>query len=201
MPLRDLDVMLNAKTTKTSRRTITKIAILGDSGVGKTSLIERFVNSGFSEKYNMTIGGNFYTKKIPLANGKLQMTIISDVSGQARFQDVRQVFYNGVDIALAVCDLTRKDSLQNIEKIWIPEFLSWVSRPGFKPKIQLVGNKVDLRDLLVISKRDLEEMVSRLTIKYPHTTILKPILITSAKKNTFIEHSSSKTKKAVPGYA
>ena len=201
MPLRDLDVMLNAKSIKSSRKAITKIVILGDSGVGKTSLLERVVNSRFSQKYNMTIGGNFYTKKIPLANGKFEMVIFSDVAGQPRFEDVRQVFYSGVETALAVCDLSRKNSLHNLEKIWIPEFLTWASKPDFKPKIQLIGNKSDLTDLIVISIKDLEELASRLAIKYPHITVLKPILITSAKKNTFSEQSTSQPKKVVPGYA
>ncbi len=201
MPLRDLDFMLNPGSVRNSKKAITKIAIIGDSGVGKTSLMERFVNSRFTDSYNMTIGGGFYIKKLPLGKGESEMILISDVAGQSRFASIRSVFYSGVEIVLAVCDLSRKNTLTNLENLWIPEFLNLASKPDFRPKFQLIGNKSDLTDLLVISLKDLEETASKLTIKYPQITILKPILITSAKLNTFIEESVSSRKKIFPQFA
>ena len=194
MPLTELDIISHHRTFSATNRNITKIVVLGDSGVGKTSLVNRFVSSSYEETYTMTIGGNFITKKFPIGDGKIEMLIFSDVAGQERFKDVRSVFYTGVEIVLAICDLTRKNTLKNLEKIWIPEFISFNTSKFFKPKIQLIGNKCDLEDLIVITSDDLMETACKLSIKYPQISMLTPCLRTSAKENLFLGSSSSSSK-------
>ena len=190
MPLTELDIISHHRTFSFTHQNITKIAVLGDSGVGKTSLVNRFVSSKFEETYTMTVGGNFMTKKFPIGNGKIEMLIFSDVAGQDRFKDVRSVFYTGVEIVLAVCDLTRKNTLKNLEKIWIPEFIRFSSSSYIKPKIQLIGNKCDLEDLIVITSDDLKETAFKLSMKYPNISLLYPCLKTSAKENLFLGEPS-----------
>ena len=120
--------------------------------------------------------------------------VLWDLAGQERFKDVRSVFYTGVEIVLAICDLTRKNTLKNLEKIWIPEFISFNTSKFFKPKIQLIGNKCDLEDLIVITSDDLMETACKLSIKYPQISMLTPCLRTSAKENLFLGGSSSSSK-------
>lgn len=191
MSYRNLELLSNRSEFSDSRRSITKIAIIGDSGVGKTSLLERFTKNSFKNSYIMTIGGNFLTKKLPMNNGKSEILIFSDVAGQERFKEVRQVFYSGVEIVLAVCDLTRKNTLLNLDKVWLPEFLHSLPTQNANIKVQLIGNKCDLEDLSVISSRSLEKMAHKLSKKYPHITLLRPALLTSAKDNIFLEDSKT----------
>lgn len=89
-----------------------------------------------------------------------------------------------------MCDLTKKESLNNLEKIWIPEFIR--SNPldkDLRIKIQLLGTKSDLTERVVISKKDLEDTASRISFLFPEVSILKPCLLTSAKNNLYINES------------
>ena len=178
-----------------SQKNIKKIAILGDAAVGKTSLAERFVNKKFDDSYNLTIAGNFLKKVIPTAKGK-EILIISDIAGQSRFEEVRSAFLLGAEVVLAVCDLTRKKTLENLENIWIPEFLrANPVKSREQTKIQLIGNKCDLEDLMVMNMSDLERIALSIARKYPRVTMLMPCLLTSAKEDLLIEEAFGTKKK------
>ncbi len=168
---------------------MTKVVILGDSGVGKSSIIERFINARFSPKYNMTIGFNVVAKNFRIDQDS-ELLVFLDVAGESRFAEVRKPCYLGAEIVLAVCDLTSKKSLTNLEKVWLPEFTKYRSNDEeLHPKIQIIGNKCDLTDKIVISPEELQETAFRISVKYPQFTILTPSIITSAKENMFINES------------
>ncbi|MFO7992463.1 MAG: GTP-binding protein [Thermoplasmata archaeon] len=119
-----------------------KVNLLGDSSVGKTSLIMRFVNSVFGDQYLKTIGTNVYTKtvEIPGANIKL---IINDIMGEKAYRSVQQGAFLGSTGAIAVADITRMETLDNIIDDWLPRYqeMSNDSNP-----IVLAVNKFDLDD-------------------------------------------------------
>jgi small GTP-binding protein len=122
---------------------IYKVCLLGDGGVGKTSLVLRYCEGKFKENYMMTIGSNFSTKKVELEDYpnfdiKLQ---VWDLAGQKHFSFVRPPFYRGSSGILMVFDLTRRSSFQNLLE-WKEEYEKVV---GPKPNI-LVGNKLDLAE-------------------------------------------------------
>ena len=176
-----------------------RIVILGDSAVGKTSIAKRFVDQTFSTDYDLTVAGNFFTNKLPTIYDKPEIFIISDVAGQKRFENVRSAFFNGSEFLLAVCDLTRKNTLRNLESVWIPEFLHAVTpKDGFRVKIQIVGNKCDLADLLVISMDDMDKIASSIGRKYPNVVMQLPCLLTSAKDNLFIDEAFGAKRKFIP---
>lgn len=198
MPLSKIDLKLHKNNFYPINKKLSKIAVIGDSGVGKTSLIKRITTNTFDTNYNMTIGGDFSTKKLPLKNGQYCTYIFSDVSGQSRFKETRQVFYTAVDLVIAVCDITRKQSLTNLEKLWIPEFLSsYPIQEGNNLKIQIICNKSDLVDYSVLNPSDLERVASRISIKYPQVTIVDPCIITSSKYDFYEPNSSKRHNKAV----
>ena len=120
---------------------IFKIALLGDGGVGKTALKERFLGKGFQSSYMMTVGADFaiYSTEINGEQVKLQ---IWDLAGQDRFKEVRTAYYQGALGALMVYDVTRKDSAENLVH-WKEELLKHGNE---NPAMILVGNKIDLRD-------------------------------------------------------
>ena len=120
---------------------IFKVCILGDGGVGKTSMVLRYCEDSFKENYIMTIGSNFSTKSVELKeypdfNVKLQ---IWDLAGQKHFSFVRPPFYRGSAAAVFCFDLTRRSSFANLDQ-WKEEFEKVI---GQKTSV-LVGNKLDL---------------------------------------------------------
>lgn len=137
-----------------------KIVLLGDSAVGKTSLIRRYVLDKFDDKYITTIGTKVTKKELSIErdDATIDLTLmIWDVLGQAGYTSIQAKSYRGADSVLFVCDLTRMDSLQNIETYWLTE-LNKVAQDV--PAI-LVGNKVDLQDEITVSEKELEAFGQR----------------------------------------
>lgn len=99
---------------------ILKVILLGDSGVGKSSLINRYVNEKFSENNMQTIGVDLFTKIADVEGSKVTLQIW-DTGGQERFRALRTPFYRGADCAVLVYS---KDSLQSVDNLnhWRSEF-------------------------------------------------------------------------------
>eukprot|EP01113_Clastostelium_recurvatum_P007684 TRINITY_DN1358_c0_g1_i2.p1 TRINITY_DN1358_c0_g1~~TRINITY_DN1358_c0_g1_i2.p1 ORF type:complete len:214 (-),score=41.39 TRINITY_DN1358_c0_g1_i2:95-736(-) len=125
-----------------SRRSLLKVLLLGDSGVGKTSLLERFINRKFSAMYKATIGADFLTRELEV-DGKIVTLQIWDTAGQERFQSLGTSFYRGSDCCILVYDVTVAKTFDNID-VWLNEFLlqSQISNPDSFPFV-LLGNKID----------------------------------------------------------
>ncbi|CAN6346045.1 unnamed protein product [Urochloa humidicola] len=107
------------------RRTLLKVIVLGDSGVGKTSLMNQYVNKKFSQQYKATIGADFLTKEV-LIEDKLVTLQIWDTAGQERFQSLGVAFYRGADCCVLVYDVNAKRSFNTLNT-WHDEFLNQVS--------------------------------------------------------------------------
>ena len=118
-----------------------KIALLGDGGVGKTALKERFLGKGFESNYLMTIGADFATYSTTV-NGEDIKLQIWDLAGQTRFKEVRSGFYQGTLGALLVYDVTRKESAESLVN-WVEEIKNYSGNENLS--FILVANKIDLR--------------------------------------------------------
>jgi small GTP-binding protein len=120
-----------------------KVCLLGDAGVGKTSLIRRYVYSMFDEKYVTTIGTNVSAKILHLEQKGRKVIVkllIWDLMGNPRFKKVRETAIRGASGAVIVCDMTRKETLKAIEE-WTGSMLE---SAGDVPWI-LIINKNDLK--------------------------------------------------------
>jgi small GTP-binding protein len=134
-----------------------KIIVCGTGGVGKTSLIRRYVENKFEENYLMTLGMDPTNTAVEIdVGGKTIVVnlIIYDVAGQDRFQSLREVFFRGAHGALLVFDLTRPETLDELEK-WYRDLYD---RAGPVPTI-LIGNKADLEDEINIDYQTIEDVV------------------------------------------
>jgi len=133
-----------ARFTMASRKKVLlKVIILGDSGVGKTSLMNRYVIDKFSQQYKATIGADFLTKEIEV-DGRLVTMQIWDTAGQERFQSLGVAFYRGADACVLVYDVTDAKSFDNMDS-WMEEFLIQASpRNQDSFPFVVLGNKSDL---------------------------------------------------------
>jgi len=125
------------------KKILLKVIILGDSGVGKTSLMNQYVHKRFSNQYKATIGADFLTKEI-MIDDKLVTLQIWDTAGQERFQSLGVAFYRGADSCVLVHDITDSKSFDNLES-WMDEFLVHAN-PNNQSTFPFVvlGNKADL---------------------------------------------------------
>ncbi|TXT66490.1 MAG: Small GTP-binding domain protein [Promethearchaeota archaeon] len=144
-----------------------KIIITGDSRVGKTSLVRRFVENKFKDEYITTMGVDI-TKHVVNLDEKVEISeIIWDIGGQD-FTPYRAKFYNGANCAMIVIDRTRKKTLESIEK-WYNDIKESVEK-GIP--IVIVGNKSDLVDEIEVEEKDLKQESERYGFNY---------ILTSAK--------------------
>lgn len=100
-----------------------KVVIVGESGVGKTSLTSRFRFDCFSDEMPSTVGGSyiskdFSTKEFP---NKILDLEIWDTAGQEKYRSLTKLFYKEAKIALVVYDITRDETFKEVKEYWIPE--------------------------------------------------------------------------------
>ena len=129
-------------------RQMLKLLLLGDAGVGKTSLLNQFVNREFTAQYKATIGSDFSSKQLEV-DGHYVTLQIWDTAGQERFQSLGPTFYRGTDCCILVYDVTKPTTFENIKK-WRNEFsiqLGLTNSSEFP--FLLLGNKSDLPDKAV----------------------------------------------------
>ena len=95
-----------------------KVVLVGESGVGKTSIITQFIDQTFQEDQQSTTGGTFSTKSVICDNGKTLKFEIWDTAGQERYRSLTKMFYKDANAAVLVYDITRKDSFEELQNYW-----------------------------------------------------------------------------------
>ena len=97
-----------------------KIVILGESGVGKTCIMNKFLGNEFSEEHITTIAAEHQNKTVEINNKKIKITFW-DTAGQEAFRAVAKMFYKGADIIILVYDITKNDSFKEIQNYWLEQ--------------------------------------------------------------------------------
>ena len=164
---------------KDLREFVFKIVIIGDAAVGKTSLINQFVESSFSEDYKPTLGANIVRKDVNLNNTKVRL-IMWDLAGQEKYQVVRSMYFQGCEGALLVYDVTRIHTLESINSRWLRDYKKYVKKKG---AFILIGNKIDLKDQLAVTTERGQELAVKINASH--------FIETSAKLGENIEKAFS----------
>ena len=152
--------------TSTYTKPDVKLVLLGDSAVGKTKLVERFLLKDYNPITNSTFALTLYehTENI---SGKEVKVSIWDTAGQERFDTIHPSFFYGADAAVLVFDATRKETYQHLEE--------WHS--------QLISQRGKIPIIVVVNKQDLNPSITKTQFKWikEHNY---PVLYTSAAKGT-----------------
>ena len=149
-----------------SNEYITKILTLGDTTVGKTSIILRFTKEKYTENRLATIGVDFKSQIMQIENNRVKV-LIWDTAGQERFKNIASQYYNGGDGAILVFDITNKSTFERIS-YWLNELNQ--KKDLKELALVLVGNKIDLKDNREVSSEEAQSFAKQNNIKYFETS-------------------------------
>jgi Ras-related protein Rab-18 len=152
-----------------------KLLLIGDSNVGKSSIIKRFVDDEFNENLPATIGMDYDVKMMDIESKRVQVTIW-DTSGQEKFRSLSSSYYRGTEGIILVYDVTNRESFDNI-KYWVNEINLHSTKDN--NIILLIGNKID-KNNIVISKHEGEDMAKNNGMLFIETSAKTEIGITQA---------------------
>lgn len=142
-----------------------KLLLIGNSAVGKSSLLLRFSDNIFNESFLPTIGVDFKIRTLDLS-GKIAKLQIWDTAGQERFKNITSSYYKGAHGVILVYDITDRQSFKDVEN-WLSEVSKHASENIVK---LLVGNKCDLEGQRQVSTDEGREFASSLGIKFVETS-------------------------------
>jgi len=146
---------------------IFKYIIIGDSSVGKSSLISSLMNGSFKKEYTTTIGVDFASKMIVVGDNLVKIQIW-DTAGQEAFKSITKSYYRGAIGCLIVFDITSIKSFENV-KTWLFDVNH--SNRSDKRQIMIIGNKKDLEKYRAVSKQEIDNLLSTLeNVKYFETS-------------------------------
>ena len=142
-----------------------KVVLVGDSFVGKTNIMSKYLKNEFQEDSKATVGVEFGAKQFKIEN-HLVKAQIWDTAGQERYKAITSAYYKGAKGAFVVYDITRKSSFESIEK-WVNDLTSTADK---KLTIVLIGNKSDLEGQREITKEEGQEKANKLDVAFLETS-------------------------------
>ena len=142
-----------------------KVVLVGDSFVGKTNIMSKYIKNEFHEDSKATVGVEFGSKQFTVEGHSIKAQIW-DTAGQERYKAITSAYYKGAKGAFIVYDITRKQSFDSVEK-WVNDVTAVADK---KITIILIGNKCDLEDQRQISKEQGEEKANKLEIAFLETS-------------------------------
>ena len=155
------------KTDTSNSKLYFNFLVLGDSKIGKTSILEQYVNKSFKENYIVTIGIDKRFKYLNVNNVDIYLNII-DTAGQERFRSISKMSYNRADGILVGFDLNDPKTLESVN-YWIEQI--YINN-GKNSKISLVlfGNKCDIKSNNLLKEKDINEIIEKYNLKYFETS-------------------------------
>ena len=144
-----------------------KVVLVGDSFVGKTNIMSKYIKNEFHEDSKATAGVEFGSKQFTVEGHSIKAQIW-DTAGQERYKAITSAYYKGAKGAFIVYDITRKQSFDSVEK-WVNDVTAVADK---KITIILIGNKCDLEDQRQIAKEQGEEKANKLEIAFLETSAL-----------------------------
>ncbi|MFX0069992.1 MAG: Rab family GTPase [Candidatus Hermodarchaeota archaeon] len=133
-----------------------KVCIFGDGGVGKTTLVNRYLTGVFHDSYRITIGADFFVKRIKIDGKKISLQIW-DFAGESRFKFILPSYIVGSSGCIFMFDVTRYSSIKNLSD-WMDVFKKGAKNEPGKIPLIMVGGKIDLEYKRVIQSDHAKEI-------------------------------------------
>ena len=134
-----------------------KAILVGNSGVGKTSIISRYLNK-FNPREKTTIGASF-TNKLEVINNNKILFEIWDTAGQEKFRSINSIFYQDAYICLLVYDITDKKSFEDLKTYWYDSVLEHSSKDII---FHVIGNKIDMLKEEEVNRDEVKEFCEKI---------------------------------------
>ena len=142
-----------------------KVVLVGDSGVGKTNIMSKYLKNQFREDSKATVGVEFGSKQFTVENHQIKAQIW-DTAGQERYKAITSAYYKGAKGAFVVYDITRKNTFETVNK-WVSDISAAADK---KITLILIGNKNDLEDQRQVTKEVGEEKAKELGLAFMETS-------------------------------
>ena len=142
-----------------------KVVLVGDSGVGKTNIMSKYLKNQFREDSKATVGVEFGSKQFTVENHQIKAQIW-DTAGQERYKAITSAYYKGAKGAFVVYDITRKNTFETVNK-WVSDISAASDK---KITLILIGNKNDLEDQRQVTKEMGEEKAKELGLAFMETS-------------------------------
>lgn len=141
-----------------------KVVLVGDTGVGKTSIIERYINNRYDENQKTTLVSSYTFKKIDIKKYNKSVSLdIWDTAGQEVYRSLSKNFYLNASIGILVYDISRKNTFESIKDYWFEQLKTF----GEENMIfDIVGNKMDLYQNEEISEKEAREYAKSIGAGY-----------------------------------
>jgi Ras-related protein Rab-11A len=142
-----------------------KVVLVGDSGVGKTNIMSKYLKNEFREDSKATVGVEFGSKQFNIQGHQIKAQIW-DTAGQERYKAITSAYYKGAKGAFVVYDITRKNTFDSVNR-WVSDISAAADK---KITLLLIGNKSDLEDQRQVTKEQGEEKAKELGLAFMETS-------------------------------
>jgi len=161
-----------------------KVLLVGDSGVGKSSLLLRFATGEFEDDLQATIGVDFKSKIVTVGTEKVKLTIW-DTAGQERFRTLTSSYYRGAHGIVYVFDVTRRETFESLGEIWMHEVGMYST---IEDSIKMiVANKTDLAEQREVEREECIEFAKKHGCLYVETSAKGNVAVDQAFEELVIK--------------
>lgn len=141
------------------QKEVIKVVLIGETGVGKTSIISQFVNQIFQEDLQPSTGGTFNSKSFIFEDGKILKFNIWDTAGKEKYRALSKLFYKDANAAILVYDITNQNSFEELQNYWAKEIKETSISNVI---IAIVANKSDLIEKEIVNEDDARKLAKEL---------------------------------------
>lgn len=178
---------MNLNTDKNNAEMF-KIVLIGETSVGKTSIISQFVEKTFQYEQQSTTGGTFSSKTVKCSNDKILNLEIWDTAGQERYRSITKMFYKDANAVILVYDITKKESFEQLNIYWAKQVQELCPSNVI---FAVAANKADLLEDEQVTEEEGREFAKSLNAIFA---------LTSAKNKAGIEKIFLEIAKKYTGY-
>ena len=144
-----------------------KVVLLGETGVGKTCIISRYIRNAFNPETEISTMASFTSKTLTMSNNTKLRFDIWDTAGQEKYRSLTRFFYKDAAIAVLVYDITRKESYEELKTYWVTQLQECVND---NLVIGIAGNKSDLFSKEAVKEEEVKEFARSINAVFKLTS-------------------------------